>query len=89
MRNPFQKGGTYGKGKKVRESASETPIFTGKLVYNGTVLNCKHRDTGNRRGLQSKTLENIEKMFKYFLFKHYIATICGIIMQASLKKYRF
>lgn len=58
------------RGKKVRESASETPIFTGKLVYNGTVLNCKNRDTGNRRGLQSETLENIEKnVLKVFSFQ--------------------
>lgn len=46
LRNLFQKRDTYGKGGKVRASASETP-FTGKLVYNGTVLNCKNRDTGN------------------------------------------
>lgn len=84
VRNPFQMGIIMERGIKVRESASETPLFTGKLVYDGTVLICKNRDTGNRRGLQSET-ENTEKMFKYFLFKHYIATICGIIMQASLK----
>lgn len=42
------------RGKKVRESASETPIFTGKLVYNGIVLNCKNRYTGTEEGLKVK-----------------------------------
>lgn len=67
------------RGKKVRESASETPIFTGKLVYNGTVLNCKNRDTGNGRGLQSETLENIVFSFQpphcYNLWDYHVSVL--------------
>lgn len=74
------------RGKKVRESASETPIFTGKLVYDGTVLKCKNRDTGNRRELQSETQRIQQKCLSIFFSNTtLIATICGIIMQASLK----